>query len=155
MYSGRTGTVEPDLLGDIHSGDLQQGRGVSTSQLGRVTVGLSGGDWEGPPGYTADDYDAIARARASNSTLQNVIDTFRSSPAVWLTVIAILVIIKWLAEKDGKASEFSTVRIGAENIVLVTLMAMVGTFVIKTSVALVPSDGPTAMAVREFVGVAT
>jgi hypothetical protein len=64
-------------------------------------------------------------------------------------IIVLLIIIKLLAEKAGKASEFSTVRVGFENLFLVTLMAAIGFYALKVGVNVV-SATPTAL--KQFVG---
>lgn len=128
---GYTGIVDPDelTLNDPHSGDFQQGSGVSTAQISNVNVGPS------------EDHPANLRG-----------SIFTQSPAVLLTLIAILIIVKMVAENAGQKSEFSSVRVGLENWFVVTLLAVTGIYVFKTSVALIPSSARWAMALRQFAG---
>jgi hypothetical protein len=132
MYSS-VGIVEPDELGEIHSGDVNQGDGVSTGQLGNVNVPLNGA------------HDQHQRKVASSNPLTQ-------SPLVWAVVVGCLVLVKYLTEKAGDKSEFSTIRIGLENWFIGGLIAATFIFVLKVCAALNPSDAPWAMAVRQFAG---
>lgn len=146
MAHGRTGTVEPtpDLLGENHPGDYQQGVDVSTSQLGNVNVSL-----------TEEGHRSKNRAKrvASQSTWENFVDNIRGSLGAWLCAIVALVVVKVLSEKAGDKSEFSTVRIGLENWFIVGLLAITFIFSAKVGIGLVPSDSSFWEAIREFVGV--
>ena len=87
-----------DDLGDIHSGDLQQGDGVSTSQLSRVTVSPFSSD----RAAKSDAIDTMGK-----STLQNLADHLRGkkssggSLGVLLVVVVLLFIVKMVSEKAG------------------------------------------------------
>lgn len=158
MRHGMMGVTEPeepitgyDDLGDIHSGDLQQGDGVSTSQLSRVTVSPFGGD----RAHKADQADI-----ASKSGLENFVDNLKGnknsggSLGVLFAVIAGLWIIKVLIEKAGEEREFATTRIGLENFTFNGAMAMVFFYIVTVIVSLWPTHGKIMTAIREFVSVA-
>lgn len=95
-----------EFLGEPQSGDFNQGQGVSTSQLQNPNVSLAGANATGS-GFTA--------------------------PIVAVTILVLLVLIKIVTEKAGKSSEFSSVRIGTENLLIVTLLAALGIYIIKVT----------------------
>lgn len=153
--SGRQGVIEPvtgfDNLGDIHSGDLNQGKGVSTSQLQRVTVSPFQGDRD----VRADAEDAAGRSTLGNIAAHAMSKTRSgagSSLGVWAVLFVLLVLVKIVTEKAGEASEFATVRIGLENWFVVGALALTFGYVFKVGAALLPSTGRAAMAIREFAG---
>jgi hypothetical protein len=111
MYNA-TGEYVPlrdeQWLGDPSAGDFDQGVGTSTSQLQNPNVNLAatsaGATAVGPKGlglYT------------------------------WLFALGLLVAVKLVSEKAGKAEEFRTVRVGLENLFLVGTMSALWFFVIK------------------------
>lgn len=153
MRSGRTGTPEPitgvDDLGLIHRGDLQQGAGVSTAQLGRVTVSPFGDD----RAARSDAHDAAGKSAFQN-IVENALNKKRSgggSLGVWLVFLVLLVLVKYFAEKSGEASEFSSVRIGLENWFVVGALSLTFAYMFKVGSALLPNTG-WAAPVREFAG---
>lgn len=121
------GVPEPDLLGNIHSGDLTQGSGVSTVQLQNPNVPLN-----------------------PTKTINGSI--FLQSPLVWAMAIALLIIVKLVAENAGQKSEFSSVRVGLENWFVVGVLAATFIYALKTSAALLPSSANWAMVIRQFAG---
>jgi hypothetical protein len=154
MRSGRMGTVEPELLantlGDIHHGDLNQGDGVSSQQLGRVGIEI---------GDDTRDRKADAREAAGKSATENFLDNVMGkkrsgggSLGIWIVAIALLVMVKIVSEKAGEAGEFSTVRIGLENWFIVGALALTFGYVFKVSAALLPSNSKIAQSIREFAG---
>lgn len=158
MRHGMMGVAEPeepitgyDDLGDIHPGDLQQGSGVSTSQLGRVTVS----PFEGDRGRRSDVHDI-----ASSGTFENIVRTVtgkRNSGISLLAlgiVLVLLFVIKYVSEKAGEEREFATMRIGLENITINTLSVLVGLYLLTIGLSLWPTHGPIVTAFREFVSVA-
>ncbi len=121
---GQTSLAYQELYrGEPHAGDFDMGSGFSTSQLQNPNTHVP----------------------ASTTVAPGPIQ----SPAIWGMIIVLLIIIKLLAEKAGKASEFSTVRVGFENLFLVTLMAAIGFYALKVGVNVV-SATPTAL--KQFVG---
>lgn len=89
--------AEAEWLGDPQEGSFDQGRGVSISQLQNPNVSL-------------------------NTTKQNNAPAWQQSPGAWVLLIVLLIVCKLVAER-AKPSEFSSVRVGLENWLLVGLMA--------------------------------
>jgi hypothetical protein len=150
----RVGIVEPleaDTLGNIEPGDLQQGSGLSTSQLGRVTISRN------------DDMRQAGRAAGEamgKSGLQNAGEALMgkkvhggSSLMIFGIIVGLLLLIRFVAEKAGERSEFASVRIGLENLAVVGLLATIWIYGEKIAVALLPWDNSFTDALREFVGV--
>lgn len=129
--AGYSGIVDPNeiTLNDPSSGDFSQGDGVATQQKANVNV------------EPHEDHPA----RMDGSFLTQ-------SPLMWLTLVAILIAVKFMAERAGQKAEFSSVRVGLENWFVVTLLAITGIYVFKTSVALIPSDARWAMSLRQLAG---
>lgn len=126
--------VSPDEidLNDITPGDLQQGAGVSTQEKSNVNTLPAGNS----PGTTF--------ALTTPPLLQ--------SPVFWATAVALLIAIKWLAERTGKGDEFKSVRIGLENWFVVGLLAVTFIYAFKFSVSFIPSSDGWAMGLRQFAG---
>jgi hypothetical protein len=108
MYNA-TGEYVPlrdeQFLGEPSSGDFEMGVGTSTSQLQNPNVNLK-----------------TAKAAVGSPGL---------GLYTWGTIAVLLIAIKLISEKAGKAEEFRTVRVGLENFALVTLMSALGFFVLK------------------------
>lgn len=49
----------------------------------------------------------------------------------WIAIIAVLIVIKYLAESSGEASDYSNIRIGFLSIIVITLSAVVGMIFLK------------------------
>jgi hypothetical protein len=102
-----TSLAQEEWLGEPHPGDQDQGVGVSTSQLQNPNVSLA------------------STKNATGAT------GFFQSPAMWVFLAVLLVVVKFVAEKAGKREEFATVRIGLENWFLVGTMAALYFFAAK------------------------
>lgn len=89
--------AEAEYLGEPVSGSFDMGNGPSISSLQNPNVSL-------------------------NQTKQNNAPAWQQSPGAWVLLIVLLVVCKLVAER-AKPSEFSSVRIGLENWLLVGLMA--------------------------------
>ena len=51
--------------------------------------------------------------------------------AWWFALILLIIAAKWAAEKNGNAGEFSTIRVGLLNIVIITLASIIGKTALK------------------------
>lgn len=156
MHGGRTGRVEPitqaDTLGDIHSGDLQQGRGISTSQAGRVGLATGGGNRDA----AADMAQGASQGVGANlwQTLTGQKRSGGTSLTVWLVFLGLLILIKCVAERAGEKSEFASVRIGLENWFVVGGLAATFLYAAKMGSALLPWRNGIVSAIQEFFGIA-
>lgn len=89
--------AQEEWLGEPTQGSFDMGSGVSTSQLQNPNVSIA-------------------------SSKQNNAPAWQQSPGAWVLLVVLLIICKLVAER-AKPSEFSSVRIGLENWLLVGLMA--------------------------------
>lgn len=125
MYADiETPYPQAQWLGDPHMGDVDQGVGVSTSQMANVNVAIG-----------------EARPIASGPPLMQ-------SPGVWIFIALLLVGVKYLSESAGEKSEFATTRIGLENWFINGSMAATFFYVTKIGATLLPVPG----AVKQFFG---
>jgi len=110
MYSA-TGEYVPlreeQYLGDPSSGDFGQGEGLSTSQLQNPNVSLP------------------------NAATKKTVGAPGLGLYTWLFAVGLLIAVKLVSERAGKAEEFRTVRVGLENLFLVGTMAALWFFVLK------------------------
>lgn len=97
---------EEQWLGDPSSGDIDQGQGVSTSQLQNPNISL-----------------APARAKQAGSPGLGFY--------TWGFALVLLIVVKVVAERAGNAEEFRTVRVGLENFFIVGTMAALWFFGLK------------------------
>lgn len=95
-----------EWLGEPHSGDFSLGEGTSTSQLQNPNISLA--------------------ANRAGSGISG--PALLQSPLMVAIIIALLVGVKLTTEKAGERSEFSTVRIGLENLFIVGTMAALWIF---------------------------
>lgn len=87
---------------------------------------IHGGYGSSSDGYNGDDGGSIVPMTAGME------GTTQGSPVAWWFAIGgILVAIKILAEKNGDEGEFRTIRIGATNILIITLSSVVGLTLLK------------------------
>ena len=93
--------------GDPSSGDFEQGVGLSTSQLQNPNVSLA---------------SSSAKAAVGKPGL---------GLYTWLFALGLLIAVKLVSERAGKAEEFRTVRVGLENLFLVGTMAALWFFCLK------------------------
>lgn len=81
--------------------------------------------------YDSSGYDGIDGGMHWEPTM-GLEGTPAGSPvAWWFAMGGILIAIKVLAEKSGEEAEFKTIRIGATNIMIITLSAVVGLTLLK------------------------
>jgi hypothetical protein len=114
-----------EWLGEPQSGDINQGAGVSTSQLQNPNVSL-------PTGAN------------KLATLSGPV----TSPWIWVIVIGILILTRVIHEKGGGTS--ATVSIGLDSLWRVGLLAMVWFYGAKVALPLVIKDPGNPL--RQFVG---
>lgn len=89
--------AQEEWLGEPTQGSFDMGTGVSVSQLQNPNVGIA-------------------------QTRQNNAPAWQQSPGAWVLLVVLLIVCKLVAER-AKPSEFSSVRVGLENWVLIGLMA--------------------------------
>ena len=89
--------AEAEYLGEPGQGSFDMGVGISDSQKQNPNVSLNAGKQDNSPAW-------------------------QQSPGAWILLVVLLVVCKLVAER-AKPSEFSSVRVGLENWVLVGLMA--------------------------------
>lgn len=117
--------AEEEWLGAPHSGDFEQGTGVSTAQLANPNTDL-----------------ASTRPIATGPA-------WMQSPGVWAIALLALIGLKLLMEKGGEKSEFSSIRIGAESWVVIGLMSVTFLYAFRVSMA-AWTNGPGAL--KQFAG---
>jgi hypothetical protein len=77
-------------------------------------------------GYNGDDGgDLIGPTMGMEGTAAG------SPVAWWFALGGTLIALKLIAEKNGDASEFKTIRVGASNILIITLSSIVGLTLLK------------------------
>jgi len=54
-----------------------------------------------------------------------------SPVAWWFGMIALIVILKFVAEKNGEEGDFKNIRVGASNIAIITVSAVIGLTLLK------------------------
>ena len=99
-----------------HSGDFSPGQGLSTSSSTNENVLAALGQ---------DEYVGNVIAPQANGTLAG------HPVAAWLGVILLIIVLKFVAEKNGEAGAFSNVRVGFFNIAVITLSSLIGLTFLK------------------------
>ncbi len=51
--------------------------------------------------------------------------------AWWFGLILLIIAVKFLAEKNGEASEFGTIRVGLLNVLIITIVSIIGKTCLK------------------------
>lgn len=68
------------------------------------------------------------------------------SPVVWLVVIVLLLIgFRFLAQKGGEGAQFANLKVTVWNVILITLVAVVGITFMKVVFAKIPVPGLTQL----------
>jgi len=89
-----------EWLGEPNSGDFDMGGGVSTSQLANPNVSIPKNQSKAAPGAP-----------------------WQQSPGFWVFLGLLIIGVKYVTEKGGEKSEFSTTRVGLENFLIVGTLA--------------------------------
>jgi len=97
-------------------GDFQQGAGVSTEQRAVANVVDNDTKWGLPGTIVAPEMHSAP---------------FAQPVPVWIAIAVLLVVAKFAAEKKGDASDFSSIRLGTWNVVMITTVAILGINVAK------------------------
>lgn len=118
------GTDKPWRRSGIHGyihGNLTNGNGNNDSNGDDTSYDEYSNESPWQLGYDGNDGGNISPMFANNE------GTFLGSPvAAWFGIIAALILIKLIAEQVHSEGEFSNVKVGLLNILLITLMAKVG-----------------------------
>jgi hypothetical protein len=102
-----------EWLGEPQSGDFDQGAGVSTSQLQNPNVSI-------------EEHKAPASGTGKN------VPALLQSPGVWLGLLALLVVVRFVEHYGGRDGEFKSIRLGLENWFKVGLLSATFLFAAKT-----------------------
>lgn len=119
------------------SGDFAPGAGLTT--LGRTQETSLAAAGQNDSGFPTT---VVGSASAHNGATGNVVPW-------WIGLIVLLVIVKFIAEKNDEAGEFKNIRVGFFNIIIVTIMAIIGLTLMKWFFALyaIPGLSPIVEAV--------
>lgn len=110
---------------DAYADDGFEGGTQKASRKSGIHGHIHGDMWDNS-GYNGNDGGQLVSQTAGME------GTPSGSPvAAWFGLVALVVIMKLIAEKNGEEAEFKTVRIGATNIAIITISAIVGMTLLK------------------------